>query len=134
MTGQHDNLTDAIWTALARLRMTRTWLTAGLVKEEDVQRLAAASEDPHDEHARYRLLSAYLRRTERFNEAAFQNLIQVLWEDPDRVMATSVLRDLAEHPGISPRQFDVIHAIAPSDIRPAVERAHGARSNREHTS
>jgi hypothetical protein len=128
MTGQHDKLNDATWTALARLRMTKTWLTAGLVTEEEVQRLAAAREDPHDEHTRYRLLTAYFRRTERFNEAAFQALIQVLWEDADRIMATSVLQDLAEHPGISQRQFEVVCAIAPSDIRPAVERL--ARSRR----
>jgi hypothetical protein len=111
--------------SLARLGYDSKWWEYGFLDEQRLRSQIArldAGDDPNTEHYRYAAFLQILETRTAFDDLTLARFVELAVLDRDRVMATSVLIQLARWPGLTEEQRGWLRE-QPALAAPIVQRA-----------
>src|SRR3954447_17720884 len=99
---------DGAQSAIMKLGYTDKWILYGFLTPEDLERQALeleSGEDDNPEHYRFRTFLSILSSRSALSDIEIDHYIEIALEDPDRGMAESALKMLAEWSGLTEKAY-----------------------------
>lgn len=98
---------------LSLLDYSRDWIETGILTEAvlntQIQEFETG-EDTNKEHYRYRTLTTYLKTHNTLSDTQVEQIIELLRNDQDEAMASSVLTGILKMQNLTDKQFEIVQA------------------------
>ncbi|MEJ8843430.1 hypothetical protein WG954_13660 [Lacibacter sp. H375] len=101
----------ALDTMLSQLGYSRKWIDNGILTETLLKQQFQEfnlGEDDNTEHYRFRTLAAFLQASTFKKERILEGILEILENDSDQSMASSVFISLLENEMLTSKQFEMV--------------------------
>ncbi|MBK8089218.1 MAG: hypothetical protein IPK31_15465 [Chitinophagaceae bacterium] len=98
-------------TMLSQLGYSRKWIDNGILTETLLKQQLQefnSGEDDNTEHYRFRTLTAFLQSITFKKERTLEVILEILEEDSDQSMASSVFISLLKNEELTNKQFEMV--------------------------
>lgn len=98
-------------TMLSQLGYSRKWIDNGILTETLLKQQLQefnSGEDDNTEHYRFRTLTAFLQSITFKKERTLEGILEILEDDSDQSMASSVFMSLLKNEVLTNKQFEMV--------------------------